>query len=119
MAIEKLEIVVHTDPGEGQRILSLKGPLSLHTVFGFQDAVRAETSSKLILDFSGVPFIDSSGLGALVSVFVASKKTAQKLAFASLNPQVKALMEMTKVSQLFPIYPSVQDAQAALSGVPK
>ena len=68
MPAENLQIVSSQGAREGQTmILSLKGPLNIHTIFNFQNAVRAETASAVIIDFSGVPFIDSAGLGALVA----------------------------------------------------
>ena len=65
MQNENLQIVVSSGNREGQKILRLKGPLNMQNVFGFQAAVRAENSPVVILDFTGVPFIDSAGLGAL------------------------------------------------------
>jgi anti-sigma B factor antagonist len=114
MQIENLQIVVSPGNREGQKIVHLKGPLNLHTVFGFQSALRAEDSPVVILDFSGVPFIDSAGLGALVGVYVGSQKVQRKMAVASLNTQVKALIEMTKVSQLIKAYDTVAEAEEAL-----
>jgi anti-sigma B factor antagonist len=96
-------------------ILQLKGSLNIHTVFDFQNALRAETSPALILDFSGVPYIDSAGLGALVGAHIAAQRANRKLAFASMNTQVKALIEMTHVNKLFPNYPTIQEAEAAIT----
>ena len=66
MTLENLQMIASDGSRAGQRILQMKGPLSLHTVFEFQSVLRAETSPNVIIDFSGVPFIDSAGLGALV-----------------------------------------------------
>jgi len=113
MATENL--VISTSRGSrGQTILSLSGPLSIHTVFKFQEAVRSDPSSALIVDFSGVPFIDSAGLGALVGVSVSTKKANRKVAYAAMNKQAKALVEMTHVNQLFQTYDTVKDAEAAI-----
>jgi anti-sigma B factor antagonist len=117
MAIENLQVVATPGAREGQRILEVKGALTIHTVFGFQDAVRRETAPVLILDLSGVPYIDSAGLGALVATYVGARKALRKLAFAGMNTQVKALTDMTNVSQLFHTYPTVKDAETALARV--
>jgi anti-sigma B factor antagonist len=114
MAIENIQIVASQGLREGQKILCLKGPLNIHTIFDFQTAARSESSPVLIVDFSGVPFIDSAGLGALVSVQLSSQKTNRKLVLAALNAQVKALLDMTHLTQLFRIYPAVHDAEVAL-----
>jgi len=52
-----------------------------------------------------------------VAAYVGAQKALRKLAFAGMNTQVKALADMTHVSQLFHNYPTVKDAEAALSKV--
>jgi anti-sigma B factor antagonist len=113
MSNENLQ--VHSSEGlRGAKVLELHGSLTIRNVFTFQDAVRDHPAQKMVIDFSGVPFIDSAGLGALVGFYISSQKSMRKLAFSGLNTQVKALMDMTSVSQLFKSYPSVREAEAAL-----
>lgn len=114
MAIENIQIEA-VNGAHGTKILRLMGSLTIHTVFNFQETVRKEGSATLILDFSGVPFIDSAGLGSLVGLHIGSKKAMRKLAFAGMNTQVRTLLEMTNVAQLFPSYATVQEAEAALA----
>jgi anti-sigma B factor antagonist len=113
MASQNMQIASSAGARDGQRILRLKGPLNIHTIFEFQAAVRSDTSPLLIVDFSEVPFIDSSGLGALVSAHLAAQKADRKLALAAMNAQVQALLDMTNVRQFFRAYPTIEDAEAA------
>jgi len=99
----------------GQRIFSLNGALNIHTVFKFQEAVRADPSPILIIDCSGVSFIDSAGLGGMVGVVVSSRRVNRKIAFAGLNKQAKVLVDMTHVSQILNAYDTIQEAEAAVS----
>jgi len=115
MATEKMNIVTTVGTREGQKVLALKGPLTIHTIFDFQSAVREESSSAVIIDFSNVPFMDSAGLGALVGARVALQKANRPLALAALNTQVKALLDMSKVSPFFRIFTTVEEAQAAVA----
>ena len=115
MPAEKIQIVASPGSREGQRILSLTGPLNIQTIFDFQTAVRAETAEAVIVDFSGVTFIDSTGLGALVGAYLAAQRANRKLAFAAMNTQVKALVEMTHVDKFFRTFPTLKDAEAAVS----
>ena len=112
---DKIQIVASEGSRAGQRILSLTGPLNIQTIFDFQTAMRAETSPALIVDFSGVTFIDSAGLGALVGVCVAAQKANRKVALAAMNTQVRALVEMTHVDKFFRTFPTIQDAEAAIA----
>jgi anti-sigma B factor antagonist len=112
-APENLQIVFSQGP-RGQKILSLKGPLSLHTLFKFQEAVRSESSPVLIVDFSDVPYLDSAGLGAVVGAHVSAGKSNRKILFAAFNDQARALIEMTHVDDLLETYNTVQGAEAAV-----
>jgi anti-anti-sigma regulatory factor len=50
-----------------------------------------------------------------VGARVALQKTNQPLALVALNQQVKALLDMSHVSQFFRIFPTVEEAQAAVA----
>jgi anti-sigma B factor antagonist len=115
MLKENMQIVSSAGTRAGQTILRLKGPLNIHTIFDFQAAVRAESSPVLIVDFSAVPFIDSTGLGALVGALLTVQKANRKMALVAMNRDVKALLDMTNVSQFFTAYHTVQEAEAAVS----
>ncbi len=115
MPNENLQVDARPGKAADVKILSLVGSLNIQTIFSFQAATRAETSPKLIIDFSGVTYVDSAGLGALVGAYVASQRTQRKLAVAGMNTQVKALVDMTHVGTLIKSYPTVEDAEAALA----
>ena len=113
MTLENLQMIASDGSRAGQRILQMKGPLNLHTVFEFQSVLRAETSPSVIIDFSGVPFIDSAGLGALVGAHISAQKSRRQLYFAAMNTQVITLLEMTRIRSLFTVYSTLQEAEAA------
>ena len=69
----------------------------------------------MILDFSEVPYVDSAGLGSLVSVYVSRQKLGQRLALTGVNPRIIDLLEITKMEQLFLIFPNLSDAIDALT----
>jgi anti-sigma B factor antagonist len=108
-----LQIIGRPGSRDGQRILEVKGRLTLATLFDFQDAMKSEDAPELIIDMSGVPYIDSAGLGELVATHVRAQKASRKLAFAGMNGRVHALIDMSHMSQVFHIYPTLKDAQAA------
>ncbi len=112
--MENMQIVT-SNGTRNSKILTLRGPLSIRTVFTLQDTIRAETADNVILDFSGVPFIDSAGLGALVGAHVSAKKGNRQVVLAALNEQARALIDMTNLGKLFRIFSTVQEAEAALA----
>ncbi|SPH24138.1 Putative anti-sigma factor antagonist [Defluviimonas aquaemixtae] len=72
----------------------------------FKDRMRemaAEPSGRVILDLSRVNFVDSSGLGAIVSVmkFLAPAAT---LELAALTPNVGKVFRLTRMDSVFPIH---------------
>src|ERR1700760_3017701 len=77
------------------QIIRLNGKLSLETVNTFIQAMRAEPAARLVLAMSGVPFLDSSGVGALVSIFVSRKHANKTLVLAALTKQGIAVMQVS------------------------
>lgn len=114
MPLDYVQVITSAGERGSQTVLRLLGPLSVHTVFEFQDAVRANASEVLIIDFSEASHIDSAGLGALVGAYVGAKRARRKFAIAGLNSQVKALLAMTHLAELFPTYASVRDAEGGI-----
>jgi anti-sigma B factor antagonist len=114
MRQEPLRLESATGAG-GERILRLTGPLTLTNIFQFQAMVRAETAPVTIIDMSGVPYVDSAGIGSLMGVYVSRQKDGRKLALVGVNERVKNAMTVTQVYDFFTVYPTLSEADAALS----
>src|SRR5271157_5196883 len=110
MASEPLEIE-RLDHG----VLSFRGPLTMENVSPFMNAVRRESAPTMILDFSGVPYLDSSGLGSLISACTSCAKTGRRIALTGINQRVRRVFEITKVDQVLLTFPTLQDALEALT----
>lgn len=65
---------------------------------------------NLLIDMKTVRFIDSSGLGALVSGFKNATTNHGTLKLSSLQPQVKSMFELTRLHRVFEIFPTATDA---------
>jgi anti-anti-sigma factor len=98
----------------GTMILKLTGPLTLSTMFGFQDEFRALTPKVLILDLNETTYMDSAGLGLLMNYYVAAQDHGRKLLVANVNERIAALFEMTKVQGVLASFPSVEAAEDSL-----
>jgi len=101
---------------DGHGVLCLQGPLTIENVLLFQNAIRREQNARtVILDLTQVPYIDSSGLGSLVSAYVSRQKAGRGVALTGVNERVLRLFEVTKTDSLFLIFPTVDDAITALT----
>ncbi|HZQ94595.1 MAG TPA: STAS domain-containing protein [Candidatus Sulfotelmatobacter sp.] len=110
MASEPLEIE-RLDRG----VLSFRGPLTMENVTPFLNAVRRENAPTMILDLSGVPYLDSSGLGSLVSACTSARKAGRRIALTGVNKRVLKVFEITKVEQVFLMFPTLSDAIEAFT----
>jgi anti-sigma B factor antagonist len=79
-----------------------------------QDALSSMESSEqgIIIDFNDTTFLDSAGLGSLVSILKTAAQNGQKkIALTNLGKQVKQIFELTRLYRLFDIYESVDKAE--------
>jgi anti-sigma B factor antagonist len=95
----------------GHLALRLAGPLVLATMFELQNQLRNASSATTIVDLSGVPYVDSAGLGVLVNSYVSHQKNGRRLILAGVPERVMSLLKMTRVDQLFEIVPDVEVAR--------
>jgi anti-anti-sigma factor len=93
---------------KGQSVLCFRGPLTVESVSLFQNAIRREEGfSTVILDLSGVPYIDSTALGALVAANVSCQKAGRRSAFWC----QRASIENAQDHQRRIAFPHVPDAR--------
>ena len=92
-----------------RRVLKLAGPLTIATLYEFQNLVRTNSSANLLLDFSRVPYIDSAGVGALVGAYVRHKKEGRSLILAGVNERVRGTLKVTQVESFFDYTDSVPE----------
>lgn len=69
--------------------------------------------NNLIVDLSDVRFVDSSGLGALVSGFKNASSRNGSLKLSGLQMQVKSMFELTRLHRVFEIFPEAEEALAS------
>jgi anti-sigma B factor antagonist len=103
------------DTASGARVMKLAGPLTIRTLFDFQTVSRQEMTKPVIVDLSGVPYMDSAGLGCVVSVFTSCQNRGLGFGVCGLTPRLLTLFEVTHVYTLLPIFESVEAAEAGIS----
>jgi anti-sigma B factor antagonist len=81
--------------------------LTLVNLFEFQNLVRTNTSPKLIIDFTSVPYVDSAGVGSLVGAYVRHQKEGHSITLAGVNDRVLGTLKVTQVDKFFEYIDSV------------
>ncbi|KIH76627.1 anti-sigma B factor antagonist [Geoalkalibacter ferrihydriticus] len=72
-----------------------------------------ESKNHLVIDLQEVRFVDSSGLGALVSGFKNASARNGNLKLCGLQPQVKSMFELTRLHRVFEIFSGLEEALAS------
>ena len=97
----------HRDAGQAT-VVDLSGKITLgegsallrKTVRGLLDDKR----TKIVLNLADVDYIDSSGIGELVSAFTTSKGRGGELKLLHLTKKVHDLLQLTKLYTVFDVY---------------
>jgi anti-sigma B factor antagonist len=84
----------------------------------FKDAMKAllTQNAKLVLDLSKVEFIDSSGLGALVSCLRQAHATGGEIKLSGLSKPARALFELVRMHRVFEVFNSSDEAITSYGG---
>jgi anti-anti-sigma factor len=92
----------------GKFLAGSDGPYLRQKVKEFIDA----GTKKLIIDFSEVPYIDSTGLGFLAGTRVTAQNAAVRMVLSNVNVHVRKILDDVKLSQFFIIAPDEAAAMA-------
>lgn len=93
--------------------VSLNGRFVANVAPEVRDEILTQLSDgmNVLFDLSNMVHIDSSGLGVLVQVLQKAKASGGKVVLAALQPAPKIVFDITKVSRVFEIVPTVEDAK--------
>ena len=77
-----------------------------------RDRVRAliQPASRIVLNLADVSYIDSGGLGTLVSLFITARNTGAGIKLAHLTQRVGDVLQITKLLTVFEVYDSEERA---------
>lgn len=94
-------------------ICVLEGEVNINTSLELRktfDGIIKANAKKVLVDFSGVSYIDSSGLATLIEMFQRLKKTGGMLRFSNMSEKIRNVFEITKLHKLFEIFDTRQEA---------
>jgi anti-sigma B factor antagonist len=105
-----------TKDASGVAVLQVEGQLIVGNRQELKELVQAaldQGERRLLIDFSRTGYIDSSGLGALVSISKKIREAGGELRLSGLNEDLRSLFELTKLDTLFAIAETPQQALAS------
>ena len=85
-------------------------PIALHNMLSFESTASEELPAVNILDLTEVPYMDSTGLGRIVSHHVHCRGKGVRMVVAGASPRVVELFRMTKVDSVIPMIATVEEA---------
>ena len=106
-----MDITVHQDGNVA--VLKLTGRMDLASGTQLKDNVKAlfdQDNTSLHLNLAEVEFINSSGLGALVSTMKETRLRKGRLTLSNLASYVQEIFEITQLSHIFEIYSTEDEA---------
>ena len=86
--------------------------MTIQTLFDFLHMVRQETTKPIIIDLSGVEYMDSAGLGCVVSAFTSCQRNGRAFGVTGLTDRVQTLFTVTHVDGLLPCFATLAAAEA-------
>ena len=105
-----------TKDASGVAVVQVDGQLIVGNRQELKDLVQQaleQGERRLLIDFSRTGYIDSSGLGALVSISKKNREAGGELRLSGLNEDLRSLFELTKLDTLFAIAETPQQALAS------
>jgi anti-sigma B factor antagonist len=111
VAQQKVEIQI--EDADGYRVLRPSGDLDVYTVGSLRDALGRmieEKTPKVVVDLDGVPFMNSSGLGALMGGVRRMREAGGDLAVSCTKEQHLKLFSITGFGEGVSIAPTVEEA---------
>jgi anti-sigma B factor antagonist len=100
-------------------LVEVTGRLTSFESSVFRDAIQRlldEGHTNILLNLTGLEYLDSSGIGELVRNYMAVVKKGGVMKVVGLAPKVE---EILKVTQLYQVFPEFPDEASALNSFPK
>src|SRR5947199_9532708 len=97
----------------GDTVKRLDGVIDIHSAPEISEQLgrlQADGSVAIVVDLSGVNFLDSSALGALVAAHRALSEAGGSLKLAAPREHVLKVFRITRLAEVIPLFDSVDDA---------
>ncbi len=101
--------------GPNTSVIDIRGQVTAATESALMDAYARATSSgahTVLLNFSQLEYMNSSGIGLLVTLLIRANRQGQKIAAFGLSPHYRDIFELTRLDEAIHIYDSQAEALA-------
>lgn len=108
--------VEHETIDDGVTVVRPVGDVDLSRSPLLREAISEAQQSnplRIIIDLSGVPYMDSSGVATLVEAMTIARKQKCTLVLCNMQDKVRAIFEITRLDSVFTIVDNCEDAQHA------
>jgi anti-sigma B factor antagonist len=115
----KLRLSLETRVTEDVTVICCKGRIAYGieaAALSGEIAELAPQTRRVVIDLSGVEMIDAAGLGALISVALAAQASQCSIKLAAPSNLIRELLELTKLTSVFELYPTLDAATVASRG---
>ena len=112
MAVVQVQSVPGTNAST--RILRLSGPFTIEGVDAFESVASTMTEPLVIIDLTGVPYMDSCALGALMGLHRPSESHQRQYAVVGPSERLRAIFCITRVDDILVQFGSVEEAEQKL-----
>ncbi len=108
---------VEVEPAVGATILRMRGDITASSEAALMDAYgRVPAGTKtIVLDFSGLEYMNSGGIGLLVTLLVRAQRANQRLLAVGLSDHYKQILALTRLDEAIAIHDDEGAALAAAS----
>ena len=105
----------------GHVVVALRGELDLAGAAGVAAALAAVAARQpeIVVDLAGLEFIDSSGVAALARGRKHARHAGGDLLLAAPRQQVLRVLTLTRLIDVFPVHPSVEEAASSAGRLPR
>jgi anti-sigma B factor antagonist len=108
-----MDFVITFEEIEKSFVVKISGDIDAYHSATFKQKVmeHMENTDKkyIVLDMSEVSYIDSAGLGSIVSLIKESKKSEKEIVLVSLKKQIKKIFEMTKLDKIIRMEDTIEE----------
>lgn len=95
-----------TEDKNGSIVCYVEGEIDINTAPDIKkhfEKILFKKAPKIVVNFSRVTYVDSSGLATLVEILKGMRLYGGKMRLSNLSPKIKSLFEITKLEKLFDI----------------